>query len=525
MNKQHSNIKIWSGAFSAVLALSGTLAVAQAQSNTAADSLSERLDALDQQIRVVARLNEIAQEDAKAAAAKTGKVLADDKGLGVSSADGAFSLKLRGFIQNSGNYFIGNAGTASSTAKVPSTNPDTTRSIEAVNSFGVKRLQLDLNGTAYKQFDYRAHINFAGGTADLLDVNLDWKIKPEFNVRVGKFKPPTGLERLLSSPRAPFIDGSFVTALQPNRDIGLQFFGDVGTGLLEYQIGLFDGARDGQNNTADNNNAKDLYVRVFGLPFQKAESELLNGFGIGISASRGKQEQYNSPAVRAVASNSSNAATGTIPVTVTSSVSGIGSYSTGRQTFFSYNNSADTSVGTVTRISPQAYYYYGPLGIIGEYTQTTQTLRLATFSNELTNKAWALTASYFLTGEKNAYKSIKVKKANTFPNFDGIGAVEVLGRVHALKVDSKAFEALSTNLGQRYADPAKSASEVLGYGLALGWYLNNNVKIFASYERTDFTGGAGISAKTSTTPASTTNPVVQDRDAEQVVSASFNVAF
>jgi phosphate-selective porin OprO/OprP len=528
MNIRNIHQKTRRGVFFAGISLfAGTVGV-HAQSNAQSnDSLQRRIDELDQQIRVVARLSEIAQEDAKAAAAKAGKASAGDGGYSISSADGAYSLKIRAFVQLQGQKFIGNAGTVSSSASVPSTNPDTTRSIEPVGAYTIKRLQPDISGSLGKSFDWRVHVNLASGAVDPLDVNVDWKLWPEFNVRAGKFKPPTGLERLISTPRAPFIDGSFVTVLQPNRDLGVQFFGELfgkegGQGLLEYQLGLFNGARDGQNNATDNNNDKDVHARFFATPFARSEVDLLRGLGFGVSGSRGFQSQYNSPAVRAVVSNTSNAPSGTNPVTVTPSVSGIASYSTGRQTFFSYNNSADTSEGTVTRLSPQLSYYSGPLGIIAEYTQTTQTLRLATFSNELTNKAWAVTASWFLTGDKNAYKTIKIKKANTFPSLEGIGAVEVLGRVHSIDIDDKAFEALSTNLGQRYADPAKSATAALGYGLALGWYLNNNVKIFASYERTDFTGGAGISAKTSAPAA---EPVVQDRDAEQVISTSFNVAF
>jgi phosphate-selective porin OprO/OprP len=522
MNKHFLHSRILAGAFFAGIALSGTLGVARAQQTPDNDSLLQRIEELDQQIRVVARLNEIAQEDAKAAAAKLGKASAGEGGYSLSSADGAYALRIRAFVQLQGQHFLGNAGTLSRSAAVPSTNPDTTRSIEPVGAYTIKRLQPDISGALGKNFDWRVHVNLAAGTVDALDVNLDWKILPELNLRAGKFKPPTGLERLIASPRAPFIDGSFVTVLQPNRDLGLQLYGDVGKGLLEYQAGLFNGARDGQNNTTDNNNDKDLYVRLFASPFARSESEWVRGFGLGVSGSRGKHNQYNAPAQRAVAASSSNAPTGTTPVTVTPSVSGIGSYSTGRQTFFSYNNSADTSEGTLTRISPQASYYAGPLGIIAEYTQTTQTLRLATFSNELTNKAWAVTASWFLTGEKNVYKTIKVKKANTFPSLDGIGAVELLGRVHGIQIDDKAFEALSATPSQRYADPAKSASAATGYGLALGWYLNSNVKIFASYERTDFTGGTGISARTGTTPA---DPVVEDRDSEQVLSLTFNTLF
>jgi phosphate-selective porin OprO and OprP len=486
------------------------------------DSLQTRLDELDQKIRVIERLNEIAQEEAKAASAKAPKVSADDRGLGLSSADGSFALKYRGFTQFSTAHILGKAGTVSST-----TTPSVTTSAEPTlnSNYTIRRLQSDITGTAFKNFDWRTHIDFAGGAATLLDVNLDWKIQPELNLRVGKFKPPTGLERLISSPRAPFIEGSFVTLLQPNRDIGIQLFGTFGKGLLEYQAGLFDGARDGQNNTGDNNNEKDFYGRLFAHPFT-GKGEWLEGFGLGISGSTGKQAQYNNVATTATVVTATNGTTNTPSagspsvITTTAAVSnGIASYSTGRQVFFSYAAN-DTSVGTVTRYSPQAYYYAGPLGVIAEYSATTQNLRRAAFEQEITNAAWALTASWFITGEKNSYKGIKVKKANTFPKFDGMGALEVLGRVHGLKIDDKVFAPLnSADLRVTYADAAKQASEVLGYGLALGWYLNNTVKIFASYEQVDFTGGTGTSA------TATLAPVVADRESEKVFSLSFNVAY
>lgn len=500
-----------------VLVAGATGALAQTE-----DSLQARLDELDQKIRVIERLNELAAEEAKAAAAKSPKVSADDRGLGLSSADGSFALKYRGFTQFSTAHLFGKSGTSSTTA-----SPNVTTSVEPTlnDNYTIRRLQSDITGTAYKNFEWRTHIDFAGGSASLLDVNLDWKIQPELNLRVGKFKPPTGLERLISSPRAPFIEGSFVTLLQPNRDIGAQLFGAFGKGIVEYQAGIFNGARDGQNNTGDNNNEKDFYGRLFSHPFV-GKGEWLEGLGLGISGSTGKQAQYNNVAttatvVTATSGSANTPGTGNPAViTTTAAVSnGIASYSTGRQGFFSYAAN-DTSVGTVSRYSPQAYYYAGPLGIIAEYTATTQNIRRAAFEQEITNSAWALTASWFITGEKNSYKGIKVKKANTFPKIDGLGGLEVLGRVHGLKIDDKAFAPLNTaDLRVTYADAAKQASEVLGYGLALGWYVNNTVKIFASYEQVDFAGGTGTSA------TATAAPIVTDRESEKVLSLSFNVAY
>jgi phosphate-selective porin OprO/OprP len=494
--------------------LGAAQALAQAPSN---DSLNERLNELDQKIRVVERLNEIQQEEAKAAAAKAPKVSAGEGGLGLSSADGAYSIKLRAFGQLQSVHFLSNATPVSNTA----VSPNVTANGPTTNAFAIKRLQPDIGGNLGKSFEYRVHLNLAAGTVDPLDVNLDWKILPEFSVRVGKFKPPTGLERLISSPRAPFIEGSFVTALQPNRDLGVQVFGSIGEGLLEYQAGLFNGARDGQNNTGDNNDDKDVLARVFSHPFARSGIEPLAGFGLGVAGSYGHHDQYPAVNANVVTATSGTANTPSLtasPTVIAVTPSSLASYGTGRQTVFSYA-SQDTSSGNVIRVSPQAYWYYGPFGLIAEYTQTTQDIRRATFSEELTHSAWAVTASWFLTGEKNAYRTIKVKKANTFPKFDGLGAVELLARVHALEIDDKAFDSLAVNRTVRFADPSRQVTAALGYGAAVKWYLNSNVLIFGGYEYTGFTGGSGTAAATGT------DPVVKDREAEQVVSLSANFSF
>lgn len=442
----------------AALALAaGAFSAATAQSN---DSLQARIDELDQKIRVVERLNEIAKEDAKAAAAKQNKVNAGPGNLGIASADGAFSLRYSGFVQIAGRHFIG----------VPATTPNHS------HDFGLRRVQTDIRGTAYKNFGWRVHTNFAGNAVNLLDVQFDWNLLPEFNLSVGKFKPPTGLERLLSSPRAPFIEGSFVTALQPNRDIGAQASGSFGKGLLQYQAGIFNGANDNQDNAAEVDANKDFYARVFSNPFAGG-SDALKGLGVGVSASYGTRDNI-----------------GTLTAIPT----------VGRQSFNPYAAS-DTLDGALYRISPQAYYYVGPFGLIAEYTQTTQAVRNGTNEADLTNSAWALTGSWVITGEKNDYRSgPKVAKANNWPNGSNFGALELIGRVHGITIDDKVAGTFGPSNANNGIESALSA------GGALGWYLNNSFKIFLSYEHTAFTNVAAAPA---------------ERKAENVLSFSFNAAY
>jgi phosphate-selective porin OprO/OprP len=486
---KHINITK-SGLAGGVLAVSLVLNVpAIAQSSGAStDSLPQQIEALDQKIRVIERLNEIAQEDAKAAAAKQGKVNASAGNLGVVSGDGAFSLRFSGFTQIAGRHFL----------EIPVTTPN------HAHDFGLRRVHTDIRGTAFKNFGWRLHSNFAGNAVALLDVQLDWNLIPEFNLSAGKFKPPTGLERLLSTPRSPFIEGSFVTALQPNRDLGVQASGSIAKGVLQYQAGLFNGAQDGQDNSGDVDGNKDLYVRLFSQPFVNG-SEALKGFGLGISGSTGKHEGSSPAGIATPGRQSINVYTadGTTTRRFTDTTGANFTVTTGTTT-------GTRSNGNLTRVSPQAYYYYGPFGVIGEYTQTTQTLVRNVNSAEVTNSAWAVTGSWILTGEKNDYRNgPKVVKSNAWPTTWGnFGAVELLVRAHGLTIDDKTFAASAYGPANNQANSIESA---LSGGVALGWYLNNVVKVFASYDHTTFTQAASVT--------------VAERPDEKVLSLSFNVAY
>jgi len=440
----------------AVLSVAAAPGLVQAQVN---DSLQRQIEALDQKIRVIERQAEIAQEETKAPAAKAPKVSAVPGNLGFSSADGAFGIRFSGFNQISGRVFTSEPAATENQA----------------HTLGLRRVQTDVRGTAYKNFGWRVHTNWAGNSVNLLDVQLDWKLFPAFNLTFGKFKPPTGLERLMSSPRAPFIEGSFVTALQPSRDIGVQASGTFGKGILQYQAGVFNGANDNQDYAAETDGRKDVYGRVFSHPFANGP-DALKGFGLGASASYG--ERTNNGTLTAIPTP-------------------------GRQNFQPFTN--DTLDGTLWRVSPQAYYYVGPFGLIAEYTQTTQAVRSGANSGDLINAAWGLTGSWVLTGEKNSYRSgPQVARPNDWPRSGNFGALELLARVHGIHIDEATAGAFGPTNQNHGIESALSA------GGAIGWYLNNSFKFFVSYEHTAFTNVAAAPA---------------ERKAENVLSFSFNASY
>jgi phosphate-selective porin OprO/OprP len=425
-------------------------------------SLAARVDALDQQIRILERRRELAADSAADAAKSRQSATANAKdGFSIRSADGQYSLKLRGYAQADGRFFPSDDAGA-----IP-------------NNFLLRRARPIVEVTVGQYFGFRIMPDFAGSQAQLLDAYWEGNFDPAFSVRAGKFKPPIGFERIQSATDITFAERGLPTNLAPSRDIGLQVAGEIGEGVLEYQAGIFNGAADLASADADLNDFKDIAARVFVRPIRDGA---LRGLGIGISGSTGI-EQGNAAATD------------------------LASYrSTSQQTFFRYRTDAVAPENTVnaegrrSRLSPHAYLGLGPFGVLGEYIVNRQEVRSGVTLGRLTHEAWQASGSFFLTGEYAGFRSPTPKKpfdlkAGTF------GAVELAARYGELDVDDDAFPV--------FANPASSASKAKGLGLGVNWHLNRQIKVLVSYERTTFEGGAEAG----------------DRDSEDFVVTRFQHAF
>jgi Phosphate-selective porin len=89
--------------------------------------------------------------------------------------------------------------------------------------------------------------------------------------------------------------------------------------------------------------------------------------------------------------------------------------------------------------------------------------------------------SFFLTGEKNSFKSVTPKKQFD-PFAGGWGAFELVARYGELDFDDDAFPI--------YASPTASVTEEKAWAVGLNWHLGRNVKLMFNYEQTQFEGGA-----------------------------------
>ena len=545
--------------FVAVLVASGIISLpitASANDSTELEELRNLVQELSQQVKVLARKGEVAEEDASAAKKTTPVVKASSSGFGLESADGKNSIKLGGLVQYDYRSFDSGANDVRnrSDARAGSLNAETGFH-DANDTWLARRLRPNIQGTVFGKYDYRFQEEFAGGSASVVDAYIDGRFDPAFKVRVGKYKPFVGLERLQAGGDIKFIERSYVSNnILPNRDQGISVYGDVLDSKLSYALGFNNGVVDGGNASTGSefDSDKEYTARIFATPF-KDETNALSGLGFGIAAT-----YTDATAEKNLNFTDTSAADGTR--------NGLPSYVTnGQQTFFRYSSAAIAD-GKRLRVAPQAYYYNGPFGVIAEYARvsqevslasggspaaggagtgtalaTGQTTTLASSNKTLNNNAWQIAATYLLTGEDSSFKGVKPK--NDF-DFDkgGWGAWELALRYSELSVDSDTFKNQSgqlagqtgadatPTLAQAYADPTFSAKKAKTWTAGVNWYLNSNAKIVLNYEQTAFDGGAGTGrAYNAATGASNgynaaTNKV-KDREDERALFARFQVAF
>ncbi|MEN9576363.1 MAG: Porin precursor [Verrucomicrobiota bacterium] len=409
-----------------------------------AQKLLQRIDELEQKVKILERNRELDGEDAATKAKATPVVTAGSGGFSLNAPDKSYILKVRGYVQTDARFFPGDhsAGTVNDT-------------------FLIRRLRPILEGTVAEKYDYRIMLDFpsavatAGGNNPLVqDAYVTAKFSPAFQVQVGKFKQPVGLERLQSGANMLFIERAYPTQLLPNRDLGIQIQGDLFDGTLSYQAGIFNGVQDGGSGDLETgfDDEKDIAARLFANPFKNSSVDSLKGLGLGISGTFGNQDSAAAPR---------------------------GYTSAGQQAIYAYT-AATVADGDHWRLSPQGYYYYGPFGILGEYAVSNQKVRNGATFGTLTHTAWQVAASYFITGEDNSFKAVTPQRTFSLGT-GGWGAWELTGRVSGIDFDDQSFPL--------FAAPATATTGAFTWGVGVNWHLNRNVKLTLNYEQTDFESG------------------------------------
>ncbi len=346
-------------------------------------------------------------------------------GFGIQSADGHFSIRLRGLLQSDFRTF----------ASGPT----------GVDNLSLRRLRPALEGTVYRDFNYRLQMEFGEGRTSLQDAYLEYAGNPSAVLRAGKLKTPFSIERLQNAPDTTFIERSIANSLSPIRDVGIQVGGELLRGRLGYAVGGFDGAADSGSADLDTDNNKDVAIRIFGRPLGGS----LSGLTLGLGSTMGGR-----------------------------SLAPLGAYRTaGRSPFFSYLSGV-TADGYASRLAPQLSFYHGPFGLMAEYLQSTSHLLGTAGAATATHRAWMVQGSWLLTGEAAGLRRPSPRRVFN-PRTGSWGALEAAFRWSEFQADDVVFR-------QGLADPALATERARAWTFGLNWYLNSAVRLQFNYERTTF---------------------------------------
>lgn len=449
----------------------GTATTLAAADGPTTPELLRRIEELDQRIKIIDRKAEIAGEEA-AAKAKTAVVAkAGEDGFSIGTADGAYQLKFGVLVQADGRFWLNDG--------------DSGQAVQQNNTFLIRRGIPTLDAKLGRYTTARLQTNFTGSaTAGILEGWVNVKPSDALWFKVGRYKT-LGTEYYGNTAGLTFAERGLPTNLVPSYDVGATAGGAIGK-VATWSLGVVNGAPDGAVRDTDNDDDKDTYAIVTVSPFATDAESVLNGLKLTLGASYGYE-------------------TGTTAATSLTA----GYKSPGQVNVFTYETAAFAR-GTRQRIAPALEFYSGPIGVLTEYTQSSQDVQRVAHREEVSHTAWQGTISYVLTGEKKTAAGVTPKKPFD-PEAGTWGAWEVAARFGQLSIDDAAFDGTAAN---RFADPTKAVKSATNLGIGVNWWLTKNLKWQASYDYTTFEGGGGG------TVADTI-----DRESEQVVVSRVQINF
>ncbi len=401
---------------------------------------------VEQRLRILERKREVSSEEPVVKGNEAAFLKADKDGFQIQSADKNFVLKIRALLQSDSRFFMDD------------------KAGNQTDTFLIRRARPILEGTLFGYTRFRLAPDLASnGKTTLFDAYLDVAPWTFAKLRIGKFKPPIGLEHLQSDENLTFAERAFPSLLVPSRDTGIQLFGDVLNGALNYGASFTNGTGDNNVNTSasapvtadsDANDGKEGALRIAAKPFKNGERALLQGLGLGLAGSYAKEA-------------------GGAPTYV----------SPGQISVFAAA-AANTPIpdGEHVRIAADLNWYHRLLGFYSEWVQSSQVWRVGPVRSRIVNQAWQVAVSCVLTGEGADYSGVKPRK--TFDPRKGTwGAFEVASRYQVLYLDPD-------NFTQNVVTSAGAVQRASAFGIGLNWYLNNNLRFTTDYDQTTFNKGA-----------------------------------
>ncbi|ANX04594.1 OprO/OprP family phosphate-selective porin [Immundisolibacter cernigliae] len=419
-------------AFTHALPLLGGLAVlwaAPVATQAAADvntSLEQRVEQLDQELRVLRRQLEIDREErdkqALADQQKGVKVTHNGRSVKLASNDGSFEFKPGGRVQvDYAHYDADKQQLGDGTA--------------------IRRARLSAEGKVFRVWDYKVEYEFSSSNASdsaargIRDAYLRYTGFAPLTITVGNFKEPFSFEQVSSDSALTFLERSLIDVFAPSRHIGAA----VQTSGANWSLagGVF-GERPEDDAAAEGDEGYDVTARGTWAPFWDTGRVLHLG-----AAVRRLDPDDSTNELRWRARPESN-------------ITDVRLVDTG----------VLTGTDHVDSYGLEAAGEWGPWSVQSEYIGT-KVNRKSTSDVDL--NGWYVLTSWFITGESRPYKASEGVFDRVTPlgivGQGGIGAWELALRLSNLDLN----------------DGPLVGGEQRNLTVGLNWHLTPNVKLQANY--------------------------------------------
>lgn len=138
----------------------------------------------------------------------------------------------------------------------------------------IARARLEVHARLPHGIGAELDLGFDGGEFELRDAFGEWSPGEFLVVQVGRFRPPSGLERETSVRDQPFVERSGVASLASDREIGVSVGGDLPRVPVSWRVAVMRGPRDEDFDGARN---VDVLARVVAAPDDRFAASVRGG--------------------------------------------------------------------------------------------------------------------------------------------------------------------------------------------------------------------------------------------------------
>jgi phosphate-selective porin OprO/OprP len=459
----------------AVLLMAGQFALA--------DSATDIVDALVSKGVLTEEEGKLITKGHTSKVSVTPVVKEKDGGFTLESANGRNSISLIGRMHLDARWndaYVDGSGSDRDTASFS-------------DQFELRRARMGFKGIFAKDFKYEVVANLPG-TASVDIAYVDWARLDGFQLRMGKFKQPFGLEQLTSSNNIGMMERSYVDQTVPAKKIGFQVMGSPKAGLT-YALSTFQN-NDTELGMDDGGKASGAARATINFAEIMGDKESIMHLGLsGIDStyavrpsSSSQTDVVSAAATRATVSSFRTSGRG-LSNAFRGQVGGTACVSADYNCASEYSATVEN-----TAYGLEGIFASGPFKLVGEYSAADYKGRSQSSNISYDTKTYYVEAGWFITGEKYAssYKNgvfSSFKPNNAFDLDKGNwGAIEALFRAEGFDVDDVSM----SGTGQRVQGSLSSASSNAStsgaktYTGGFRWILNPNVVFKGNYAYTKF---------------------------------------